>query len=51
MDQLHQPAVSVNKVLLEYSHAIHITCGCFHIIMAELNSHGREHVAHKTKNI
>ena len=51
VDQLHQPPVFVNKVLLEYSHAIHITYGCFHIIMAKLNSHDREHLAHKTKNL
>lgn len=46
-----QFAISMNKVLLEHSHAIrvHIVCGFFHPATAELSSCNRELIASKPK--
>lgn len=40
LDQIQPIACFVGKVLLEHSHAhsLHIVCGCFHTMEAELNS-------------
>lgn len=44
-------SISINKVLLTYSHAISYVYGSFHTTVVELNSYNKDSMAHTAENI